>query len=175
MTQAFKYFKFMESFILIFLLKHLTPIGWTWTRISTRCFLCAQRTLGVRVISSSLISRFQRAPIGDLFLTIAARRIPVGRGFTATRRGARTMHELTTLCDKWVGLIKRASCKLRTMEGSVFQFTPGQRFVVSPEAQESFNKNGYILVRWRKKQIMVNCAYWTHTHTHTGIYYPRMN
>ena len=68
-------------------------------------------------------------------------------GVVSRLRGARTMHELTTLCNKWVGLIKGASCKLRTMEGSVFQFIPGQRFVVSPEAQESFDKNGYILVR----------------------------
>ena len=34
-----------------------------------------------------------------------------------------------------------------SMEGSVFYFTSGQRFEVTPEAQEAFKRDGYILVR----------------------------
>ena len=33
------------------------------------------------------------------------------------------------------------------MDGSVLQFTPGQRFVVTPDIQESFDRDGYILIR----------------------------
>ena len=46
----------------------------------------------------------------------------------------------------WAGLIKVYTCSI-SMEGSVFTFTRGQKFEVTPEAQESFDKDGYILVR----------------------------
>ena len=71
--------------------------------------------------------------------------LPVGCGFTATTRAPRPAG--ARYATNVGGANKEQACKFRTMEGSVFQFTPGQRFVVSPEAQESFDKNGYILVR----------------------------
>ncbi len=37
--------------------------------------------------------------------------------------------------------------QVTSMEGSVFYFTPGKRFEVTPEAHEAFRRDGYILVR----------------------------
>ena len=33
------------------------------------------------------------------------------------------------------------------METSSFQFTPGQRFEVTPNVQKSFDRDGYVVIR----------------------------
>ena len=103
---------------------YLTPIGCTWTRISTRCFLCAQRTLGVRVVSSSLIAFTvcRKGTFGDLFLTVLQNMYNASgwvwfhhynsiRLVSCPDPTGPSMHELGTLCNKWVGLISLLRAK----------------------------------------------------------------
>ena len=132
-------------------------MGCICTRIRTRCFLCAHSTLGVSSLASSgifecLADQLQRwewseGQTGDLYHTVWFLFMLGVIKNKATPRPGTSMSRSPLM---WVGLIRASKLEesiLTTMEGSVFQFTQGQKFVVTPEIQQSFDRNGYILVR----------------------------
>ena len=53
-----------------------------------------------------------------------------------------------------------------------FQFTPGQRFEVTPEVQKRFDRDGYIMVRLSYQQSSLKITK-SLRHLHTQISDPR--
>lgn len=135
-------------------------MGCICTRIRTRCFLCAHSTLGVSSLASSGIFECladqlstemgvecSEGQTGDLYRTVWFLLGVIKN--KATPRPGTSMSRSPLM---WVGLIRASKLEesiQTTMEGSdsVFQFKQGQKFVVTPEIQQSFDRNGYILVR----------------------------